>query len=226
MEMQTQPTRKPHSTLSRWLSRLGALTPLALLAGVLLAAPAVALAASPSSTPTPTKAPTTTATTPTLTSANPDANKVETKAPTSVTLTFSENLSSSGSNVAVYDAKGNVVSTGSVTVKGATMTEGVKPDGNGSYLVVWHATTATGNKLNIGAYTFAIGAASVPTGEVGSTSASTPTNMISWWWALVTGVAGLIVGAVASRFRGMSLPSARPAQSARPARPARTDAQK
>jgi methionine-rich copper-binding protein CopC len=187
---------------------LSALAPLALLVFAALAAPAVALAAA---NPTPAS----------LVSASPGANTVQSKAPSSVTLTFSENVAQSGSNITIQDAKGNTVSTGSTTAKGETLSVGMHGNGNGTYLVVWHATSATGNKPSVGAYTFAVGAASNPANEFGSTSASPPPAGISPWVAVLTAFLGLIVGAAgAIRFRGMSAPSARP--SARPARPARS----
>jgi copper transport protein len=147
---------------------------------------------------------------------------VQTKAPSTIALTFSENVSQSGSNITVYDAKGNTVSTGSTTAKSATLSVGMHGNGNGSYLVVWHATTATGNKPSIGAYTFAVGAASNPGNEFGSTSASPPSTGVSPWVAVLTAFLGLIVGAVGvTRFRGLSIPSAQ--SSARPARPSKTN---
>jgi methionine-rich copper-binding protein CopC len=191
METQTPALRASHSAPLRRLRLVRRFSPLALLGFALFAAPAVALAA-----PAPV--------TPSLTGETPSIGSTQSKAPTSVKLTFSTDVSSSGSDIVIFDAKGNTVSAGPLTVKTNTMTVDMHADGNGTYLVMWHATSTNGNKPSIGAYTFAVGAASNPSGEVGSTSAAvvTPSSGAPVWAVVVAAIVGLIVGFAASRFAG------------------------
>jgi hypothetical protein len=114
-----------------------------------------------------------------------------------------------------------------VAVQDDTLSVRTRPDGDGSYLVLWHATSATGGKVSIGAYTFAIGVASDAGGEVGSTSAAVTTSSgISPWWAVLTAIIGLIGGVLgASRIRDAGTQLARRAQALRARRSSKTTGQ-
>jgi methionine-rich copper-binding protein CopC len=154
----------------------------------------------------------------TVTSEQPTPNQVLTSAPSKVTLDFSSALSKSGDDALVYDQKGAVTSEGPLVINGKTMTVNLKSQGNGTYLVVWHATASSGGTPAIGAYTFNVGSAGATSGTVGATYAPMPSSGVPWWIALVTGIAGLIIGGVAGRMlmgRSASPASARSSQSTR-----------
>src|SRR6185312_1827129 len=73
-------------------------------------------------------------------SSNPAPNAVLTKAPTTITITFTEKLDPSGSDIIVYDESGKQVSTGKAAVDRGDLTKmSVQMKGNDSegYSVVW-----------------------------------------------------------------------------------------
>lgn len=129
----------------------------------------------------------------------PAADSTVAKAPTTVTIHFAEDLNPAGSDIAVYDTTGKVVSTAKAQVDPndpTTMTVAMTGDDAESYLVVWHNVSLDDGDPAIGAFTFNVGEhAAQPTatpsgnGAVGDSASGVP----GWVVALV-GVLGLVVG--------------------------------
>jgi len=140
-------------------------------------------------------------------SSNPAPNAVLTKAPATITITFTEKLDPSGSNIIVYDDTGKQVSVGKAAVDRSDLTKmSVQMKGNDSegYSVVWRSKSLDDGDTFTGAYGFTVSAdatpsagdTSTPTSSSGGTtrgeasSGGTP----AWLTALI-GVLGLAVGA-------------------------------
>lgn len=141
-------------------------------------------------------------------SSNPAPNAVLTKAPTTITITFTEKLDPSGSDIIVYDESGKQVSTGKAAVDRADLTKmSVQMKGNDSegYSVVWRTKSLDDGDAFTGAYGFTVSAdatpsagdTSTPTSSGGGTasgSSSSSGGTPAWLTALI-GVLGLLVGA-------------------------------
>jgi methionine-rich copper-binding protein CopC len=154
----------------------------------------------------------------TFVSAQPAPNTVLSKAPTHVTLTFSENLSKSGSDIVIYTAQGQPISEGPLVINNHTMSVNAHAEGNGSYMVLWHVVSAKDGKPTIGAYTYSVGTAGFTSGTVGSTAAQMPSAGLPWWVALVAGIVGLLVGIGAASMLSGRAPRAPKAPKATPRR--------
>ena len=103
-------------------------------------------------------------------SSNPAPNAVLLKAPTTITITFTEKLDPSGSNIIVYDQDGKQVSIGKAAVDRADLTKmSVAMKGNDSegYSVVWRSKSLDDGDPFTGAYGFTVSADATP-------SAATP----------------------------------------------------
>ncbi len=163
---------------ARRLLPLTCATLLALLAVALFPATAFAHAEPTSSTPA------------------PDATLKE--APTSVTITFSQSVNPTGSDIIVYDAKGAKVSTGPASlVNGDLKKMSVPMQGTDSeeYLVVWHTLSADDDEPAIGAFHFAVTAngsadPTAPTGNGASSSGGGASPLL----VILVGLVGLAVG--------------------------------
>jgi methionine-rich copper-binding protein CopC len=140
-------------------------------------------------------------------SSNPAPNAVLLKAPTTITITFTEKLDPSGSDIIVYDQTGKQVSTGKAAVDRSDLTKmsvQMKGDDSEGYSVVWRSKSLDDGDPFTGAYGFTVSAdatpsagdTSTPTSSSGGTtrgeasSGGTP----AWLTALI-GVLGLAVGA-------------------------------
>jgi methionine-rich copper-binding protein CopC len=146
----------------------------------------------------------------TLTKSDPAPNAVLTKAPTHLTLTFSAELARAGSDIVVYTAKGQPISQGPLVVDKQNMSVNVRAEGNGVYMVLWHATSAKDNQPTIGAYTYSVGSAGFTAGTVGSTAAQAQSSTagLPWWVTLVAGIVGLVVGIGVAMLLGGRAPRA------------------
>ena len=133
----------------------------------------------------------------------PASNSTVTEAPTVVTVHFAEEVNPAGSDLIVYDTKGNKVSTGAGTVDtndAKTMTVPMTGDDSESYMVVWHTVSLDDGDAAVGAFIFNVGS-TAKAGDGGgstttsgtSTAESTSIGVPGWVVALV-GVLGLVVG--------------------------------
>jgi copper resistance protein C len=90
-----------------------------------------------------------------LTHASPSAGSAVNVAPHEVTLTFTDTLEATFSNLAVTDASGVEVSQGKAQVSGNIMRIGLKPLNMGVYKVNWRAVSTDTHKTE-GSFTFQI----------------------------------------------------------------------
>ena len=133
----------------------------------------------------------------------PASNSTVTEAPTVVTVHFAEDVNPAGSDLIVYDTKGNKVSTaaGKVDTNDAkTMTVPMAGDDSESYLVVWHTVSLDDGDAAVGAFIFNVGStakagdgggSTVPGATVAPESAS---SGVPGWVVALAGVLGLVVG--------------------------------
>lgn len=144
-------------------------------------------------------------------SSDPAADSVLTAEPTTVTIHFAEDLNPNGSDIKVYDAKGNEVEVaGSAHVVQSdlkSMTVNLQKADSEIYLVVWHNVSADDGDPDIGAFVFhvsntpgaqATATASAKTGGAGSGSGSGKSSGgsgASAWLIVVAAILGLAVGA-------------------------------
>lgn len=141
-------------------------------------------------------------------SSDPAANAVLKTPPTTVTITFAENVNPTGSDVVVYDAKHQPVSTAPAQVDRAdlkTMTVPMRGDGSEVYLVEWHTVSADDGDPDIGAFTFNVTpsggtatAAATATPDAGGgsgTAGSSGSSGAPGWVVALVGVLGLVIGA-------------------------------
>lgn len=138
------------------------------------------------------------------TSSVPASNSTVTEAPTVVTVHFAEEVNPAGSDLIVYDTKGNKVSTGAGTVDTSdakTMTVPMAGDDSESYLVVWHTVSLDDGDAAVGAFIFNVGSTakagdgggSTVTAGASATAESASSGVPGWVVALV-GVLGLVIG--------------------------------
>lgn len=134
-------------------------------------------------------------------SSDPAANAVLKTAPTTVTIHFGENVNPTGSDVVVFDAKHQQVSTAPAQVDRAdlkTMTVAMQGNGSEVYLVEWHTVSADDGDPDIGAFTFNVnssGGAATPTATAESIGSSGTSSGTPAWVVALVGVLGLAIGA-------------------------------
>jgi methionine-rich copper-binding protein CopC len=129
----------------------------------------------------------------------PAANSVVKTAPTTVTITFKEDLDPKTLNITVYDNKAKVVSTGTAQISNSNpkvASVSMIGDGSDIYRVDWNNVSADDGDPTLGAFVFAVD----PSGKSDkvSTDASTsssPSSGVAPFWAVIIGLAGLVVGA-------------------------------
>lgn len=133
----------------------------------------------------------------------PASNSTVTEAPTVVTVHFAEEVNPAGSDLIVYDTKGDKVSTGAGKVDTSdakTMTVPMAGDDSDSYLVVWHTVSLDDGDAAVGAFIFNVGStakagdgggSTTPVASVGAASAS---SGVPGWVVALVGVLGLVIG--------------------------------
>ena len=134
----------------------------------------------------------------------PASNSTVTEAPTVVTVHFAEEVNPAGSDLIVYDTKGNKVSTaaGQVDTNDAkTMTVPMTGDDSDSYLVVWHTVSLDDGDAAVGAFIFNVGSTAKAGDGGGSTTttgasaaAESASSGIPGWVVVLVGGLGLVVG--------------------------------
>jgi len=131
------------------------------------------------------------------------SNSTVTEAPTVVTVHFAEEVNPAGSDLIVYDTKGNKVSTGAGTVDtndAKTMTVPMAGDDSESYMVVWHTVSLDDGDAAVGAFVFNVGNTAKACDGGGSTTTSgtstaeSTSSGVSGWVVALVGVLGLIIG--------------------------------
>lgn len=138
------------------------------------------------------------------TSSVPASNSTVTEAPTVVTVHFAEEVNPAGSDLIVYDTKGNKVSTGAGTVDtndAKTMTVPMAGDDSESYLVLWHTVSLDDGDAAVGAFIFNVGSTAkagdgggTTTPSSASATAESASSGVPGWVVALVGVLGLIVG--------------------------------
>jgi len=134
----------------------------------------------------------------------PAANSTVTEAPTVVTVHFAEEVNPAGSDLIVYDTKGNKVSTaaGQVDTNDAkTMTVPMAGNDSESYMVVWHTVSLDDGDAAVGAFIFNVGSTAKAGDGGGSTTttgasaaAESASSGIPGWVVVLVGGLGLVVG--------------------------------
>lgn len=133
----------------------------------------------------------------------PASNSTVTEAPTVVTVHFAEEVNPAGSDLIVYDTKGNKVSAAASKVDtndAKTMTVPMTGDDSDSYLVVWHTVSLGDGDAAVGAFIFNVGSTAKAGDGGGATTSgasvapeSASSGAPGWVVALV-GALGLVIG--------------------------------
>ncbi len=126
----------------------------------------------------------------------PAANSVVKTAPTTVTITFQQNLDPKTLNITVYDNKAKVVSTGAAQISNTNArVASVHMTGDGSdiYRVDWNNVSAEDGDPTLGAFVFAVDASGKS--DKVSSPATESSSGIAAYWAVIIGLAGLVIGA-------------------------------
>lgn len=179
----------------RGARRIGASAALALAAALLALAASSGGASAHALIPTHAK----------LTHADPAPGAVLKSAPTTITLQFAEEMKPDGSDIIVYDGKGDKVSTGAATVdRSDTKTMKVDMRGGDSevYVVVWHNVSAADGDPDAGSYEFTVSADATPSSghQPGSEAEAGGSGGIQPLVAALIGVLGLVVGGAGGFF--------------------------
>jgi len=133
----------------------------------------------------------------------PASNSTVTEAPTVVTVHFAEEVNPAGSDLIVYDTKGDKVSTGAGKVDTSdakTMTVPMAGDDSDSYLVVWHTVSLDDGDAAVGAFIFNVGSTAKAGDGGGSTTpvasvvAASASSGVPGWVVALVGVLGLVIG--------------------------------
>ena len=136
-------------------------------------------------------------------SSTPASNSTVTEAPTVVTVHFAEEVNPAGSDLIVYDTKGDKVSTGAGKVDtgdAKTMTVPMAGDDSDSYLVVWHTVSLDDGDAAVGAFIFNVGNTAKAGDGGGSTTpgasveAESASSGVPGWVVALVGVLGLVIG--------------------------------
>ena len=137
-------------------------------------------------------------------SATPAIGSTIAQAPAKVTVECAENINPNPklSNLFVYAPSGELISQGNATVslsKPTEMSIGIKPNGNGVYVVRWITASAVDGDPDQGAFVFtvkpAVTTAPTPTGNTTTTTNSTSSSSgTSLWATILIGLVALLVG--------------------------------
>jgi methionine-rich copper-binding protein CopC len=140
-------------------------------------------------------------------SSDPAANSTLKAAPTKVTITFAQALDPKGMSIIVYDDKAKVVSTGTAQIsfannKVASIT--MTGDGSDIYRVDWTTLSADDGDSTLGAFVFGVDPSGqtdkVPPDQAASATPPSSSAGVSTIWAIIIGLAGLVIGAGATYF--------------------------
>jgi methionine-rich copper-binding protein CopC len=144
-------------------------------------------------------------------SATPTIGSTIAMAPTMVTVECAENINPNPklSNLFVYAPSGDLISQGDAKVSLSNpkeMSIGIKPTGNGVYVVRWITVSAADGDPDQGAFVFTVKPA-VPASGNTNTSASSATGNggIPLWATILIGLVALVVGLGAGLGIGRSM---------------------
>ena len=133
------------------------------------------------------------------TSSTPAPNSTVKEAPTTVTIIFGQNVKQDGSDIRVFDAKGDEVSTGKATVDPndlKKMSVGMKGTDSEEYVVLWHTVSADDDEAAAGSFSFKVNPNGGTGEDGGTTSTPNASNGVQPWLAVLIGVIGLLIGGV------------------------------
>lgn len=141
-------------------------------------------------------------------SSDPAADSVLAAEPTTVTIHFAEDVNPNGSDIKVYDAKGNEVevpgSAHAVPSDLKTMTVNLRKADSEIYLVQWHNVSADDGDPDIGAFVFhvsnapgaqATATASAKSGNTGGAGGSGKSSGAPGYFIALALIVGLALGA-------------------------------
>ena len=154
-------------------------------------------------------------------SATPAIGSTIAQAPDKVTVECAENINPNPklSNLFVYSPSGELISQGDAKVSLSNpkeMSVGIKPNGNGVYIVRWITVSAVDGDPDQGAFIFTVKPAVVsatPTtsNNTGATTTTTSNSGTPLWATILIGIVALVVGLGAGWGIGRS--RSKPAQS-------------
>jgi len=154
-------------------------------------------------------------------SATPAIGSTIAQAPDKVTVECAENINPNPklSNLFVYSPSGELISQGDTKVSLSNpkeMSVGIKPNGNGVYIVRWTTVSAVDGDPDQGAFIFTVKPAVVSatpatSNNTGATTTTTSTSGTPLWATILIGIVALVVGLGAGWGIGRS--RSKPAQS-------------
>ena len=154
-------------------------------------------------------------------SATPAIGSTIAQAPDKVTVECAENTNPNPklSNLFVYSPSGELISQGDAKVSLSNpkeMSVGIKPNGNGVYIVRWTTVSAVDGDPDQGAFIFTVKPAVVSatpatSNNTGATTTTTSTSGTPLWATILIGIVALVVGLGAGWGIGRS--RSKPAQS-------------
>jgi methionine-rich copper-binding protein CopC len=133
-------------------------------------------------------------------SATPTIGSTIAMAPTMVTVECAENINPNPklSNLFVYAPSGDLISQGDAKVSLSNpkeMSIGIKPTGNGVYVVRWITVSAADGDPDQGAFVFTVKPTVAATGNTNTTASSTTGNGgMPLWATILIGFVALVVG--------------------------------
>lgn len=137
-------------------------------------------------------------------SATPAIGSTITQAPDKVTVECAENINPNPklSNLFVYSPSGELISQGDAKVSLSNpkeMSVGIKPTGNGVYVVRWITVSALDGDPDQGAFIFTVKPAVQATPTASTNNSATPTTNnsssgIPLWATILIGLVALVVG--------------------------------
>jgi len=137
-------------------------------------------------------------------SATPAIGSTIAQAPDKVTVECAENINPNPklSNLFVYSPSGELISQGDTKVSLSNpkeMSVGIKPNGNGVYIVRWTTVSAVDGDPDQGAFIFTVKPAVVSatpatSNNTGATTTTTSTSGTPLWATILIGIVALVVG--------------------------------
>ena len=137
-------------------------------------------------------------------SATPAIGSTIAQAPDKVTVECAENINPNPklSNLFVYSPSGELISQGDAKVSLSNpkeMSVGIKPNGNGVYIVRWITVSAVDGDPDQGAFIFTVKPAVVSatpatSNNTGATTTTTSTSGTPLWATILIGIVALVVG--------------------------------